>query len=54
VLCKVHNQTKLGLARSIHTYTGHVGYAWQGSHQIDGHIRCVCTVLANPKQNLCH
>ena len=29
----------------IHRYTR---YFWQGNHQIYGHIRCICTVLANP------
>ena len=24
-------------------------YFWQGNHQMYGHIRCIYTVLANPK-----
>jgi len=31
-----------------HIYTVHIRYFWQENHQIYGHIRCVCTVLANP------
>ena len=32
-----------------HIYTVHIRYFWQGNHQIYGHIRCIYTVLANPK-----
>jgi len=31
-----------------HTYTVYIRFFWQGNHQIYGHIRCICTVLANP------
>ena len=27
-------------------------YFWQGNHHTYGHIRCVCTVLANPNHTL--
>ena len=32
-----------------HIYTVYIRYFWQGNHQIYGHIRCIYTVLANPK-----
>ena len=32
-----------------HIYTVYIRYVWQGNHQIYGHIRCIYTVLANPK-----
>jgi len=32
-----------------HIYTVHIRYFWQGNHQIYGHIRCIYTVLANPR-----
>jgi hypothetical protein len=32
-----------------HIYTVYIRYFWQGYHQIYGHIRCIYTVLANPK-----
>ena len=31
----------------------YIRYLWQGNHQIYGHIRCIYTVLANPKHCLC-
>jgi len=31
-----------------HTYTVYIRYFWPGNHQIYGHIRCTCTVLASP------
>ena len=30
-----------------HIYTVYVRYLWQGNHQIYGHVRSICTVLAN-------
>jgi len=32
-----------------HIYTVYIRYFWQEIHQIYGHIRCIYTVLANPK-----
>jgi hypothetical protein len=32
-----------------HIYTVYKRYFWQGNHQIYGNIRCIYTVLANPK-----
>ena len=32
-----------------HIYTVCIRYYWQGNHQIYGHIRCIYTVLANPR-----
>jgi hypothetical protein len=32
-----------------HVYTVFIRYVWQGNHQIYGHIRCIYTVLANPR-----
>jgi hypothetical protein len=29
-------------------YTVYVRYFWQGNNQIYGHVRCICTVLADP------
>jgi len=43
-----------------HIYTVYIRYFWQGNHQIYGHIRCIYTVLANPRyecsvlQQRCH
>ena len=34
----------IGLARTIH-----IRYLWQANHQIHIHIRCIFTVLANPR-----
>jgi hypothetical protein len=31
-----------------HVYTVYIRYFWQGNHRIYGHIRGICTVLANP------
>ena len=31
-----------------HMYTVYIRYFWQENHQMYGHIRCICTVLANP------
>ena len=33
-----------------HVYTVYKRYFWQGNHQINGHIRCIYTVVANPTQ----
>jgi hypothetical protein len=41
-------QQYVGLAKSINIYTVYVRYFWRGNHQINGHIRCINTVLANP------
>jgi len=35
-----------------HIYTVCIRYFWQGNHEIYGHIRCIYTVLANPKHLL--
>jgi len=32
-----------------HIYTVYIRYFWQGNHRIYGHIRCIYTVLANPR-----
>ena len=32
-----------------HTYTVYIRCFWQKNHQIYGHIRCIYTVLANPR-----
>ena len=32
-----------------HKYTVNIRYFWQGHHQKCGHIRCINTVLANPR-----
>jgi hypothetical protein len=39
----------IGLARTIHIYTVYIRYFWQGHHQTHGRVRCMYTVLANPK-----
>jgi hypothetical protein len=31
-----------------HIYTVYIRYFWQANRQIYGHIRSICTVLANP------
>jgi len=41
-------QTYIGLARAIY-----IRYFWQGNHQKYGHIRCIYTVLANPRHIRC-
>jgi hypothetical protein len=33
----------------IYIYTAYVRYVWQGDHQIYSHMRCIYTILANPK-----
>jgi hypothetical protein len=33
-----------------HIYTVYIRYFWQKHHQIHGHIRCIYTILANPKR----
>ena len=33
-----------------HMYTVYIRYFWQGNHEMYGHIRCIYTVLANPKK----
>jgi len=35
-----------------HIYTVCIRYIWQGIHHIYGHIRCIYTVLANPKEDI--
>jgi len=35
-----------------HIYTVYIRYFWQENHQIYGHIRCIHTVLANPKNKV--
>jgi len=37
-----------------HIYTVYIRYFWQRNHRIYGHIRCIHTVLANPKHSLSH
>jgi hypothetical protein len=37
------------LARTVYIYTVYIQYVWQVNDQRYGHIRCVYTVLANPK-----
>ena len=37
-----------------HIYTVYIRCFWQENHQIYGHIRCIYTVLANPKHVLCN
>jgi hypothetical protein len=37
----------------IYIYTVYMQYFWQGPHQIYGHIRCIHTILANPKHVVC-
>ena len=32
-----------------HIYTVYIRNFWQGNHWIYGRIRCICTVLANPR-----
>ena len=32
-----------------HIYTLYIRCFWQGNHHIYGHVRCVYTVLANPR-----
>jgi len=39
----------IGRVGQNHIYTVYVRYFWQGYHQIYGHIRCIYTVLANPR-----
>ena len=39
----------LGLARTIYIYTVYIRYLWQETHQINSHLRCIYTVLANPR-----
>jgi len=36
--------------RSEHICGAYVRCFWQGNHQIYGHIRCIYTVLANPRR----
>ena len=40
-----------------HTFIGitvYIRHFWQGNHHTYGHIRCVYTVLANPKNEAHH
>jgi len=32
-----------------HKFTVYIRYFWQGNHQIYGHIQCIYTILANPR-----
>ena len=48
-MCEFYTPGRVG---QNHIYTVFIRYFWQGSHQIYGHIRCVYTVLANPKASL--
>jgi len=45
------HRSYIGLARTIHTV--YIRYSWQGNCRINGHIRRVYTVLANPPIHLC-
>jgi len=44
--CTQANMCRMG---QNHVYTVYIRYFWQGDHQVHGHIRCIYTVLANPK-----
>jgi len=49
-VCMLQVATCVGLAIGHnHIYTVYIRYFWQGNHQIYGHIRCIYTILANPK-----
>jgi hypothetical protein len=49
-LCSfIHGKSNMLRVGQNHTYTVYIQYFWQGNRQIYGHIRCVYTVLANPK-----
>ena len=37
-----------------HIHTVYIRYFWQENHQIYGHIRGACTVLANPTDTAFH
>ena len=49
--CLTYNRERGNIIRvgQNHIYTAYIRYFWQGNHQIYGHIRCIYTVLANPK-----
>jgi len=40
---------KMSRVGQNHIYAVYIRYFWQGNHQIYGHIQCIHTVLANPK-----
>ena len=49
VTAQQHVATHAGVAKKKYIYIFiYIRYFWQGNHQIYGHIRCVCTILANP------
>jgi hydrogenase maturation factor len=45
-LCTICDMYRVG---QNHIYTVYIRYFWQGNFQIYGYIRCIYTVLANPK-----
>ena len=47
----VSHPEKLEMSRvgQYHIYTVCIRYFWQGNQQIYGHIRCIYTVLASPR-----
>jgi hypothetical protein len=47
----IYNVDRVG---QNHIYTVYIRYFWLGNHQIYGHIRCIYTVLANPKRRICN
>jgi hypothetical protein len=49
ILQKCLPKAKIHRVGQNHIYTVYIWYFWQGIHQIHGHIRCIYTVLANPK-----
>ena len=56
VQCETHELQFLQCSKSDmsrvgqnHIYTVYIRYFWQGNHKIYGHIRCIYTVLANPR-----
>ena len=51
-LMHIKFQNKMCRVGQNHIYTVYIRYFWQENHQIYDHIRCIYTVLANPK-NVC-
>ena len=43
-----HTQTHTQRVGQNHIYTVYTRCFWQGNHQINCHVRCIYTVLANP------
>ena len=43
----------IGRVGQYPTYTVYIRYFWQENHQIYSHIRCIYTVLANPRYRAC-